>query len=334
MASQGSPILIRVDRNRWDWIVVFADEDVPFNQITAAETGGMTGKIKRIIPVDVWVKHVMRIWNLEAEKIQLCEATIKLIGEKAEYLNATYNKYASTKPFSNELNKLLEKTAVAVATLTHSFEDGILKVKDFHVLWTVDFIESYLKQNLEISEALRVEEANNSDVVEVVNKLLSSDPKRKIFLQLVFNPGMKQATLVKRLNLQKSNVSNYVSDLKALGLIDEKTEITELGSTVYKQCKDTLVLGEKLYNRITPSDQSLSSYITLEQKREAWFNALIDLADELDSLPLELITQKGIENGLTTEETEAAITNLKNNGCLSEIAPKQFKLIIAEKRTG
>ncbi|MFQ5405767.1 MAG: hypothetical protein ACE5DI_01265 [Candidatus Micrarchaeia archaeon] len=239
LATKGSQILNNVDRNRWDWIYVFGEDDISHEKITESHSKHEQGHLKRAIPQEIWRKHVAWAWNLKPENLTFPEEFENEIGKDTNALLDKYNQCQS-KPFSNEFYKNYRKMVLATHILTHSFENNEIKPSNAIRCFVGGFLEKLLLENLEFGDVMSLEVEKDEETEKIKTELLSSNNLCLIFKEVVLNNVKIQKTVVDKFKLQKSNVSDYFSKLEGLGLIEKrKGEYTStvLGMKLWKKAK-------------------------------------------------------------------------------------------------
>lgn len=269
-ATKGADILNQVDRYRWDFIIPFGQSDVLTDDITKISSDFQKGLIKRQIPEDIYKKFVMWAWNIKPSQIKVSEECENLIKEKVNSLFNEYAKYETIRPFSNEFFKIFRKYCIACAIRSFSYNitDRVVELYNFQINYIYTTVNDFLKNYLDIDEAMSIETERENDLNEVKTKILSSEPLLKIFKEIVLNQGISQSTIVEKLGYEKGNLSKYTSQLESFKLIDKRTMVaTETGMKLFKSLKGIYTdFSRKLYN-ITTIPTEKGTIIQLDDRK-------------------------------------------------------------------
>ncbi|MEM5855311.1 MAG: ATP-binding protein, partial [Candidatus Aenigmatarchaeota archaeon] len=129
-----------IDLTRWDIFIPFTLEDVPGDLIAEAKPK------ERPIPVEIFKKHILWAWSLDANKIRYSETAKERI---VEFSKELYKWVSSNYPLIHAgVRDTLTRLSVAFACLYHSISEdfGYLEVKEEHVVKAKEFIEEMIQR--------------------------------------------------------------------------------------------------------------------------------------------------------------------------------------------
>lgn len=245
-ATWDSAILNHVDRNRWDFIFVFGENDINKSDINKRHKDYKQGKVKRKIPVDVWRKHVIWAWQITPDRIKIKKQTYEKI---EQIVNEIHSKFIESriKPFTNEFFNTFEKMTIAYACLTHSTDkNNNLIVKPEHAEYIKEKIESYIN-HLELEKVKLTENFIPKDELDLLLTELQDKNKERILLFIGNNGGCKQKDISNYLRVDKSYISKELDWFQQYQLISGRTNITltETGAELNRKLLDILDKSNK-----------------------------------------------------------------------------------------
>jgi DNA-binding MarR family transcriptional regulator len=245
-ATWDSSILNHVDRNRWDFILVFGENDVNKEDINKRHREYKEGKLKRKIPADIWRKHVIWAWQLTPDKIKIGKDTYEKI---ESIVNEIHKKFSDSKikPFTNEFFNTFEKMTVAYASLCHSTDESDnLIVMSKHADFIKEKILEYIG-HLELDKVKLSEKFIPIDKLESLLTQLEDTNKEKILLYIGNNRRCKQIDIANSVGMDKGNVSKEINWFQENQLISSRTKITltETGAQLSRKLLDVLAKKQK-----------------------------------------------------------------------------------------
>lgn len=230
-----------IDRNRYDFVVVFGDNDVPKDEIDHAEekrADRRAGSVERTIPAEVYRRHLMYCWQDHPH--EWAEGVSEYLTERYAEIRNVRLKGLSI--LSNEFAKKARNWTVAIAQRCHSFEGGRLIVRREHVDIFAALVNAWL-DDLEVGLELRLQKAWNSDNVGHLVARVSESPTAKSTLcYIAKHSPIKRADVAKALRHDRSTITRSCQDLEGWGLIEPSDKpgvkgdvLTELGAKVVRE---------------------------------------------------------------------------------------------------
>ena len=240
-ATWNSKVLGHVDRNRWDFILVFGENDISKAEINKRHRLWKEGKIQRKIPEDVWRKHIIWTWQLTPDRIKIADGTF----EKIEMIaNEIHEKFSDSKikPFTNEFFNILERMTFAYAALIHSVDEhDNLVVLPEHAEAIKEKMIEYV-HHLELDKVMLSEQFIPPEELDSLLYELKGKNKEKILLFIGNNQGCKQIDIANSLKVDKSYISTELNWFQENQLITGRTDIhlSEVGAALLKKFLDML----------------------------------------------------------------------------------------------
>jgi len=271
-ATWDSSILNHVDRNRWDFIFVFGENDINKEDINKRHREFKEGKIKRKIPVDVWKKHIIWAWQLTPDRIKIEKGTYERIESIANEIHKSFSE-SKIKPFTNEFFNKFEKMTVAFACLCHSVDkNDNLVVKPEHADVIKEKITEYMN-HLELDKVKLSEDFMPLEELESLLLEVRDTNKEKILLYIGNNRGCKQIDISNSIGMDKGNLSKEINWFQEKNLITSRTNITltESGAELYRKLLDEIDKSHKEKNKkvVTTFSTTKRSSVNKKNKRGA-----------------------------------------------------------------
>ncbi len=267
-ATWDSKILGHVDRNRWDTIIVFGENDVKKEVINKRHNQWKKGEIQRKIPADIWRKHIIWIWQLTPEQIIIQDKTLDAI---ETYVNELHQEFqqSKVKPFTNEFFNIYEKMTVAYAALHHSVDEkDNLVVKPEHAKAIKKKIKEYMG-HLELEKVKITEPTTPPDQLAVILSEVRNTNREKIILFIANNPDCRQVDIRNNLAMDRGNMSTYINWFQENQLITSRTKIrlSETGAEVYRKLLEELTREKEELNK-QKDGKVVTTNLTTQSKKK------------------------------------------------------------------
>ncbi|MFH8119349.1 MAG: hypothetical protein QXS37_00880, partial [Candidatus Aenigmatarchaeota archaeon] len=261
-----------IDLTRWDIFVPFTLEDVPGDLIAEAKPK------ERPIPVEIFKKHVLWAWSLDANKIRYSETAKERI---VEFSKELYKWVSSNYPLIHAgVRDTLTRLSVAFACLYHSISEDLeyVEVKEEHVVKAKEFIEEMIQRIDYDAFVYRLRdqlEISDEEVEEIKQNLKESDIQ--ILRELTSGPkSSPQLASVVGISATKLKENHYPV-LRKFNLIETSqgfgAKITVKGILFLKKLdgKDTPCFpSSNLVTRSNPEKQekkvTTGDYVTTSEK--------------------------------------------------------------------
>jgi len=230
----------RIDRNRYDFVFVYGEHDVPLEKIDASEKEkkSCAGEPARLIPAAVYQKHLAYCWKQrdikweDGVQDELIAGIRRIHKEKLDGLELV----------SNEFTKVGLNWVVAVAQRCHSFVDGACLVKKKHIEFYLQFVEEWLS-NLEVEKELALRATTNMVDAPSIAENLNRTPNKRAFVLLVARGAIQQKNIAERLGQKANYISELKRELFDIGLVEtakdsKGIQLSDLGVKVARLLAD------------------------------------------------------------------------------------------------
>jgi hypothetical protein len=218
-----------IDRNRYDFVIVFGENDVSKDDIDKAEERRKDASAERSIPADIYQKHLCYCWQQHAIEWE-SGVWASLIVELRK-IRATIGPVPL---LANDFTKFAGNWCIAVAQRCHSFDKGAVIVKQEHVNIFAELVQAWL-EDLEIEKARKLwADVSEIDVPRLIETI--KDAPNQLALIKCLAKGLKRnSDIGEALALTRPQVSQTGGRLEELKVIEKRSEgyfLTPIGLRV------------------------------------------------------------------------------------------------------